>query len=618
MVSLNKSFFYGIGFASITWAVSLYLYWQLTQTLSIRPSPTSSSIQAVSQSSRIDAARENDEMHEAPYIKGGTYVNSPQLVKKLQPLRKSKLQSKNAQVLDELGMVKTVEDQRVRDEGFKLHAFNVLISNKLSLHRELPDTRNKLCKDVIYPAHLPAASVIVCFYNEHFMTLLRTIHSILGRTPGQLLTEIVLVDDFSDISDLNINLTNYMNNNSGLKEKVMLFKTQRREGLIRARMFGAQRATGKVLIFLDSHIEVNVDWIQPLLARVYNNRSNVAIPVIDIINADTFAYTPSPLVRGGFNWGLHFKWENLPTGTIAKPIDLVNPIKSPTMAGGLFAIDRNYFMEIGQYDAGMDIWGGENLEISFRIWMCGGRLDIVPCSRVGHVFRRRRPYGDPDGKDTMLRNSLRVAHVWMDAYKDYFIKERPDASNVNFGDVSERVQLRKRLKCYDFNWYIKNVYPELTLPTDSEVRLKNKWSALEQDKFQPWHTRKRNYVDHYKLRLSNTSYCAQSTKDSKSKGSTLYLKLCTPSKNQIWFETDKGELVLQQLLCLQSGPTYPYLFKCHEMGGNQEWKHKGESKTPIYNMAAGMCLGVDQIHLGAKVRMKLCTDPSLNMWDLVS
>lgn len=37
------------------------------------------------------------------------------------------------------------------------------------------------------------------------------------------------------------------------------------------------------------------------------------------------------------------------------------------MAGGLFGLDRSYFFELGAYDPGLEIWGGENMEISFKV-----------------------------------------------------------------------------------------------------------------------------------------------------------------------------------------------------------------------------------------------------------
>ena len=54
------------------------------------------------------------------------------------------------------------------------------------------------------------------------------------------------------------------------------------------------------------------------------------------------------------------------------------------MAGGLFSIDKSYFYEIGSYDPGMNIWGGENLEMSFRVSVHGER--VLLAVSVVHLF----------------------------------------------------------------------------------------------------------------------------------------------------------------------------------------------------------------------------------------
>uniref|UniRef100_G1MAV3 Polypeptide N-acetylgalactosaminyltransferase n=1 Tax=Ailuropoda melanoleuca TaxID=9646 RepID=G1MAV3_AILME len=349
----------------------------------------------------------------------------------------------DSQLFRQWGKDLSEAQQKKAEDLFEKFGYNVYLSNQLPFNHTIPDMRDSRSLQKTYPSQLPFLGVILIFMNEALSIIQRAITSIINRTPSQLLKEIILVDDFSSNGELK----------APLDEKVKLYNQKypgllkiiwhmKRKGLAQACNTGRKVATAEVIAILNAHVEVNVGWEEPILARIQEDHTVIVSPVFDNIHFDTFELERYALAVDGFNWELWCRYDPLPKAWLDLD-DATAPVKSPSITG-ILAANRIFLEEIGSLDGGMLVCGGENVELSLRAWQCGGRIEILPCYRIC--------------------NALRVAEIWMDDYKHvvYLAWNIPlQNSGINFGDISSRMALRKKLKCNTFDWYLKNVYPNL-------------------------------------------------------------------------------------------------------------------------------------------------------------
>ncbi|XP_065082981.1 putative polypeptide N-acetylgalactosaminyltransferase 9 isoform X2 [Ochlerotatus camptorhynchus] len=456
----------------------------------------------------------------------------------------------------------SVDVQRQINDGWAMQGLNQYASDLVSVYRKLPDIRDQWCKepDRFLPK-LPPASIVIIFYNEAWSVLVRTVHSILNRTPPELVEEIILVDDCSTLAHLKTQLYDYFRP----LQKVRIIRAKHRQGLIRARILGAKSAKAEIVTFLDAHCEVIVGWLEAQLDRVTRDPTTIAIPSIDWIHEDTMALNAqnSLLYFGSFDWTVNFQWKSRheKKKQVENPLE---PFDTPIMAGGLFTINKTFFAHLGWYDEGFETYGAENMELSFKTWMCGGSMQIVPCSRVAHIQKRGHPYlsQTPGGYNSIKRNTVRLAEVWMDEYALFYYESFGGPKNRGeFGDVSSRKKLRQRLNCKSFRWYMENVFPEQFDPSKAVGR------------------------GAFRSALHGGKQCLEWPPPLNERG----VGDCHGhGGHQLWFFTADGE-VTREDHCLDYDGSKLEMIRCHKMRGNQLWVYH-EKETHFRHINTNRCL----------------------------
>eukprot|EP00729_Bicosta_minor_P004613 gene4613-17230_t len=191
-----------------------------------------------------------------------------------------KMKIKQKRVEKQVQKAENVENEKSEKEkveaSIKLYSFNEYKSSLLPLDREIPDIRIQECKGLEWDvAAMPKTSIIICFVDESWSALLRSIWSVLNRSPHELITEILLIDDGSSAAWLGgtfPKLLDYIATEFPDDVSIKVHSSPKRLGLIRARLFGAGFAKGEVLTFLDSHIECNQHWLEPILDVIGKSR----------------------------------------------------------------------------------------------------------------------------------------------------------------------------------------------------------------------------------------------------------------------------------------------------------------------------------------------------------
>jgi GT2 family glycosyltransferase len=250
-------------------------------------------------------------------------------------------------------------------------------------------------------------TVVVPHYRAH-AELDRTMHALAAQTYPRELTEVIVVDDGSPEPPV-------VPASLGLDAQVVV-QERRGFGAARARNLGASLARGEILVFLDAdmlpepgQLEAHARWHHVTWQAVtLGQRRHIDADRLDAGRVLTAARLGSlaPLFEGQEQQAPAWIEGHLrrTDGLLSSDADLFRVVTS-----GNLGVSARLFAACGGFDASFDRWGGEDVELGYRLFTAGGVLVPEPAAHCWHQGAGHEP--DPEELRSLQEQRGKLAHL---------------------------------------------------------------------------------------------------------------------------------------------------------------------------------------------------------------
>lgn len=220
-------------------------------------------------------------------------------------------------------------------------------------------------------------SVVIPSHNDT-NECIATVQSIVATTPS---CEIVVVDDCSQ-QPVPTNLLG-----------ARVFRTARRIGVGPARTLGAWRATGKYLLFVDSHCRFSPGWYEAALDVIIDRPKTAHCASCMALSRDNMDLSKHAGCYYGATYNFCGKDKNRPSKNqvfevVWQPEKPGDDYELPAMMGACYFFPREWFLYLNPLRF-LRSWGVDEASMSLKCWLAGGEIRMLKGVKIGHQFRTK-------------------------------------------------------------------------------------------------------------------------------------------------------------------------------------------------------------------------------------